>query len=128
MRPAFALLAALLAACSPPAPDPEIVKALSDYDDAYSRITVAMKVQSGLLSSEPDFRGQSYEQEYARRVMTPETRRRLAELRELAANASGVQMANVHLGEARDLLADESVRASGLYAYWVSGMPAPYWR
>src|SRR5690349_13416171 len=128
MRRAFALLAALLAACSPPAPDPEIVQALADYDDAYSRITSGMKPDPVSYRGELDFRGLSYEQEYAQRVMTPETRKHLAELRELAAHASNAHMANVHLGKARGLLADESVRASGITAYWTSATPAPYWR
>jgi TonB family protein len=60
--------------------------------------------------------------------MTPETGRHLDELRDLAEKASSVQMANVHLGEARGLLAIESSRAHGINQYWTGTQVAPYWR
>lgn len=128
MKRALFVLTALLVACSPRGRDPEIVQALANYDDAYERIVVSMKAKPTWFHGETDFRGLTYEKEYAQRVMTAETRRHLDELRELAENASSVHVANVHLGEARGLLANESARARGINDYWTDAQVAPYWR
>jgi TonB family protein len=128
MKSAWIALAALLVACAPRGPDPEIARALADYDEAYQRIVGEMKPKTSLVESETDFRGLTYEQEYAQRVMSPEVLGHLVALREQAANASNVHAANVHLGEARAILSDVSARARKLSWYWVDAMPAPYWR
>src|SRR5690349_21792921 len=119
MKVACFALISLLVACSAPGPDPEIVQALADYDEAYLRIIAGMKPKTGLVESETDFRGLTHEQEYVQRVMTPEILGHLVALRKLAANAPNVHLVNVHLGEARGLLSDASARARALSAYWV---------
>ena len=121
-------LVSLLVACSPRGPDPEVVQALAEYDDASARITGSMVARPSSFRDEPDFRGQTYAKEYAQRVMTPETSRHLDELREKAENASSVGAANLYLGEARDVLAVESARAHGINQYWTAAKIAPYWR
>ena len=124
----LAALAFLLGACSPPAPNPEIVAELRGYDEAFASLERGMKATPGPLSGEEDFRGKRYEQEMAQWVLTPDTRGVLTELRKRAASASNVRATTALLGEARTLLAEDAKRAAGITAYWTSALPAPYWR
>lgn len=121
-------LTTLLAACSPPAPEPEVITELRGYDEAFANLERGMKPRLGPLSGEPDFRGKRYEEELAQWVLTPETRSLLNELRRRAAAATNIRATTAYLGEARTLLAADASRAAAITAYWRDVLPAPYWR
>jgi len=121
-------LTTLLAACSPPAAEPEVIAELRDYDEAFANIERGMKPRLGPLSDEKDFRGKRYEEELAQWVLTPETRTLLGELRRRAAAATNMSATHRYLGEARSLLAADANRAAWISAYWRDALPAPYWR
>lgn len=125
---ALIALGALLTACSPSAPDPKVLEALRDYDAAAANIVRGMKATPGPLGDLQDFRGLTHAQEMGRRVMTPDTRKRLAELRARAEKATNPVDARVPLDEARLLLAKEAKLAFAINAYWTQALPAPYWR
>lgn len=124
---ALAALGSLLTGCTP-APDPEITAALVNHDAASANIERSIADRLLLPSDEPDFRGRSFQQDAAQWVLTPDTRKRLGELRAKAEAASDLRTAESHLVEARLLLARDAKLAAELDEYWRGSSPAPYWR
>lgn len=119
----------LLAACSPPPQDPAFTAGLAKFDTEYAQARTDLPQQLRGLTplTFKDFRGRLVADDVAQWVFPPASLARIDEVRREAGELRGAAAA-ARLDQARLLMKVETARASDLGGYWMSQLPAPYWR
>jgi TonB family protein len=125
----LALLALLLAACSPPAPpDPAAVARLAKFDSEYERVGREMpaSLRAFVGPTGRDMRGRTIDDDISRWVLSEQTRRSIDNYRR-SANRNENEAEQAALNFAIELLEDEAARAAQISIYWKSNAPAAFW-
>ena len=126
----LALLALLLAACSPPDPtDPAHAARLAEFDAEYARATreIPATLRATVEPTAGDMRGRTIEDDIARWVFSEQSRRGIDNYRRLAnKNESEAERAAYNL--AVELFNAEVARAWQVRFYWSKQLPAAFWR